>query len=549
MTTTGSTAQSADTNWSADLISARTNAQQIVKASYESSVITFEEYAERVIHYAESDTERNRRTLIDRRLRVLRDSWGPLLKQAFGNWVTPEIAELVLGAGRDHVDISRNPAKHIWQELAVLYKLPPKRFTDNVKDGEKYNALVADTDFNMWWQLVELLLVACNEVVIWPDVITRGGKKLIKHRAAVGNVLSAIPIDADPTEIECWLVIDEYQDLEGAEHTRYRLWTDRWHGEFQKGEKGDLERSDRIDPKLYGADGEGDFTVTNPYGEIPQVRIRLTPWPDLVWDITTGEDLIDLTLHNGIDRAFYRYLQKVGGFKQGVATGDFDKQEKQLLDPAYMIKLQGENARFSVVDWQLDLKARLECMEREELAAAASKGINPERYKRTASYQTSFGARLAERGLAEYRIRNAPILERAEREYYRKLCIVAKAHGIDNIPNPDTKLEVMHHSISFPDDPKSQIEVDKLEIAMGLESPKTVLAKRHPEWTENEVEQQLKANMDEIAKFNEMKARANVPEDPTNQSASAEINGAMGPIVRDNKQAPPGFSPRDNKGS
>jgi len=556
MTTTGSTPQAADATWASDLVFSRINARQVVRASYESSAITFEEYAELVVRFAESQPERARRALTQRRLDILRDAWGPLLIAALDNWLKDEVRELVIGRSDDHIDLSRNPAKHIWQELAMLYKLPPKRSTrvddKETDDDEKYVALLGGTDFDIWWQLVELLLNTCNEVVIWPDVIERNGKKIIKHRVATGAVLSAIPLAEDNSEIECWTIIDKYKSLTGMGHARYRIWTDQWHGEFKRGSSGDLERTDRVNPELITEvmdDSSIDFTVTNPYGEMPMIRVRLTPWPDIVWDQTSGEDLVDLNIHGGINRQFYRYLLKVHGFKQLLLSGDFDKDQKVILDPGFLLKIQGENTNTSLIDWSVNLLDRLKCMDVDEQAAAAAKGINPQRYKRDTDYQTGVGAKHAERGLAEYRERNRPIMLRAEREYYRMLCVVVAAHGFDSesIPNPDAKLNVDFQPLAFPQDPIKQLEVDSKEIALSLESHKTILKRKHPDWTAEQIDQHLEDVMESIAYVNDMKTRHEVPDNPENESARAEEDGARGPVVRDDQRTLPGSLPGDQQ--
>lgn len=538
----GSTAQTMDGEWSADLVSSRVSARQLVSRSYEQSAITFEEYAEKVVRFVCDSSERARRELVRRRKLFLRDAWGPLLKAKLGNWVTPEILALVLGSKKDNVDLSRNPAKRVWSEMSVLYKLPPNRTTDDAVNAEKYKALVDGTGFDEFWQLVELLLTTCNEVVIWPTVVEIGGKKLIKHKCAAGDTISAIPVADEPTEIECWCVVDEYTDLDGVEHVKYRLWTAEWHGEFEAGKHG-LERTDKV---TLGSDDEpGDFTVANPYGEAPMVRIRVVDWQDLTWDSTTGEDLIDLTLQLGVNRMFRRYHQKMSGFKQAVMTGNFDKEARSILDPGYAIKVSGDDAKVTQLDWQLDMKSPLDCEDQEERAAAASRGINPGRWAQQTQYNTGVGALHAERGLAEHRIRMHPIFAAAEAAYYRKLVLVARAHGWpeDELPDETARLAVDHQQIAYPQDPRAQHELETSEIAMGLESPLTILMRRNPSWSREFAEEQLKARMEEIAAWQKMKVTANVPNDPTKESASAEENGRQGPIVRDEDR--PGSQPGD----
>jgi hypothetical protein len=511
-------------------------------ASYEASALTLEEYAERVVAFAESGPEVARRAAVRRRINFLRDAWGPLLKASLENWTTPPVCEAVLGRNKDHLDISRNPAKNIWQDLAVTYQAAPKRSTPgNVAAGERYLELLSETDFDLFWSDVELLLVACNEILIWPDVVEIDGEKVIKHRYACGDVATVITLEEEPSETECVLVLDDYADLSGNQHRRYNLWTKRWHAQFERGEvqsdgkPGNLERTGYINPDLVPEDGDParDDSAMNPYGRIPMVRVRLRDWRDCVWDVTSGEDLADLTLRGGEDRQFYRYLQKMGGFKQLAVSGlGLEAMPQQLLDPGSALKFEGQNVSTQVIDWQIDLSKRLDCQMADEVAAAASRGINPERYKKSASYQTGFGARLAERALAAWRVRLSTLLRRAEKRYYRAFCAVVAAHQID-APDATATLEIEHAPIAYPEDPAQQLTVEQGELAMALESQVSLIQRRHPEWTEDQAKLALQANMETIAWVAEQKASRNVPNDPTVESRAAEQNGAAGPLARD----------------
>jgi hypothetical protein len=534
--------QNLDGEWSPDGVYVRTQAEQLVLSSRDRSAVDIDEYAKAVIAYSKSSAEISRRSAIDRRLNILRDAWGPLLKAALENWLRPEIQDLVMGEHRDQLDLSRNPAKHIWNEHSVLYKLPPKRTTpDNNGDIEKYNTLLKDTNFNGFWQIVELLLNSCNEVVIWPDVIKYNNKKIIRHRVEAGNAITAIPMAEDRSLIECYLHTYEYNDLFEGKKIKYILWTNDWHALYEEERSGEIKRVGYIDPELYPEYSD----VANPYGEMPHTHIRLIDWPDGPWDITTNEDLVDLTIHGGKERAFYRYLQKVSGFKQGVFTGNIDKLGQFILDPGYSAKAEGDDVKFTVVDWSVPLRERLQCMMDDELSAAAAHGINPQRYKRTGDYQTSYAAKNAERGLGEIRQKNIPILGMAENSYKRKLCIVAARHGFENTSDPDVPIEITYHPIELPEDPKAQVELDRMEIAMGVKSQLDLVQRAHPEWDEDKCRQYLIKTLETISWIAEEKIKRNVADDPTVQTASAQANGAMGHVIRDGTSSQPEAGPAE----
>lgn len=549
MTITGSTYQSLDAQWPREAVNVRTQARQLVLTSYERSSLTVEEYAAQVIKFAESPEERARKRGVQRRVDICMDAWGPLVRASLENWTTPEVFNAVLGVNHDHIDLSRNPAKHIWEELAVTYKYPPKRYTrKNEADGEKYLKLLEGTPFDLYWQQVELLLEACNEVLIWPDVIDRGQRgKIIKHRFAVGNVATLVTPEDDPTEIECVCISDCYRDLGGKEHKTWRIWTDSWYALFENDKDGKLVRAGFVPPVNGDVEPEDDYSATNPYGELPFYLIRKNNWPWGVWDSTSGEDLVDLTLRGGEERQFYRYHQKMSGFKQAAVTGlSIEDMPEQLLDPGFIAKFETDG-QLTIIDWQLDLQARLDCMIADELMAAASRGINPERYKRTGNQQSAHGAQLSERGLEERRIRNTPIFLAAERAYKRLFCVVAEAHGLES-PNKDIEIDVEFSPLAYPTDPAFQIYIEKQELSMGLESQVSLVRRRRPDWTDEQSIEYIRKNMEMIAEVNEMKASRNIPDDPTNESRSAEENGSMGPAERDKgKMARDDDSPPSDK--
>lgn len=520
--------QQLDGVWSPDGIYVRTQAEQMVISSRERSAIDVDEYARKAIDYSKSSAEISRKNAVDRRIKILKDAWGPILKAAIEDWLRPEIQDLVMGEKRSQLDLSRNPAKQIWKELSVLYKLPPKRTTPaDESDVEKYTELLRGTNFHGACQMAELLLNACNEVVIWPDVIKYNGKKIIRHRVAAGNTITAIPMAEDQSLVECYVHTYEYVDLFAGKQVLYVVWTGDWHVTYRDDDSGELERVGYIDPDLH------ESSVDNPYGELPHVHVRLVNWPDGPWDITSGEDLADLTIHGGKDRAFYRYLQKVSGFKQAIFSGNFDKVPQTLLDPGYAIKLEGDAINATIVDWSVPLRERLQCMMDDELSAAASRGINPQRYRQTGDYQTANSAAQADRGLDEARHQRAPILEDFEKRYKRKLCIVAAKHGLENVPDPEVELEVTYQPIDYPEDPRAQAELDKLEISLGVKSQLDIVRRNHPDWDDDQCKQYIIDTLDVISWIAEEKTKRNVADDPTVQTASAESNGALGPKIRD----------------
>ena len=541
MTTTGSMGQALDSQVSRGSVYQHAPAVQLVRTSYERSALDIDEYARLVIDHAESGSERARRRMARRRLDILRDAHAPLIRAALKGWVTPEVFNAVTGAGAEHIDISRNPAKRIWEEMASLYGRPPRRGTKRKGDFKSYQTLLKGTGFDLFWQSVELRLQACNQVLIWPEVVTLSdGRRAVKHRWACPDTFSLVGSDDDPSEIEALVLIDEYVDLGGTGRKRYILWTPDWHAEYEPDRDG-LKRTGIVTE-------DGPDPVANPYGRVPHILVSRDYQNDALLDQMSGEDLVSLTIGNGERRCLLRYVEKMSGFKQLMAYGSsVDLPPQALLDPGYVPVVEGSDVKLMIVDWTTDLKSRQEVFDRDEERAAASRGINAQQYKSTGDYQSGHQARGAERGLAERRIRDAPIWRDAEAGYAKALVMVAKKAGLKELPPEDIEVEVQHAPLEYPTDPKVQTEVDAARISLGLESAVTICQREHPNWEESRCLDFIRKNLQTTAEVNDMKTRHNVADNPTTESRSAEENGRMGgrpPTASlDTMQSPPGAAP------
>lgn len=545
MATTGSTQQALDAQVRRDLVYQLAPAQQVVRSIRERSAVEIDDYAAAVIKYVDSNAEVERRASTARRLAMLRDEHGPLIRGALENWLTDPVLKAVVGENLDNIDLTRNPAKRIWEELATLYKAPPRRSTPARKsDIKKYNDLLSGSQFDLWWQAVELHLQACNEVLIWPEVVRVRGHNEVKHRFCCGDRFSLVANEDDPTVIEAVVLIDQWTTLGGQKRKRYIFWTDEWHAEFVRADGNALMRTGAVD-----IEPEDDSSAANPFGRIPHTLIHRSLLPDSLLDTSSGEDLINLTIVNGRERCLFNYLRKMSGFKQLALVGDSVMDFTQaLLDPAGVIKAEVSNGGLTVIDWTVPLSERRNVMADDELDAAAGRGINPERYKRTTNNQTATGAKNAERGLTERRIAGAPVFHLAEAQYASALVMVAKQAGIKDLPPDDIAVEVQFAPVEYPEDPKAQAELDKTRISIGLDSSVSICQREHPTWTQAQCEQHIKENMEQSAKVQQMKVTHNMPANPETESASAEANGQLGgrPPASDDRnpmQPPAGAAP------
>lgn len=512
-------------------------ARNLVERSYESSALDIDDYAAAVIKYAESPVERERRAEIQLRLDIYRDAWNEALQGLLKATTHPTVYKAIAKVG----DISRNPAKRIWSELAVLYTAEARRWTDPKPDGERYLEIQKQavlSPFVMFWPDVEELVQVCNDVLIWPEVVhLPDGRKIPYNRYCCGNAFTIVWSTEVRGLMECVVELDDRVDPLGNKERVYHLWTDNWYAAYRKLDENNLERADRVQ----------DVGPANPYQQMPHWLIRRRTWQDIDLDSKSGSDLVRGTIVGGGSQQFFRYHQKMSGFKQAAVTGmDIEDMPKQLLDPGQVFKVTGHQAALEVIDWQLQLKEQQDVMDTDELRLAASRGINPERYKRTANYQTTFGAAMSERPLEYLRTRMIPPFSIAEEQFYRSCCIVWERHGIENPPDADAKFFVEHVPLKAPEDPEAQLRTETQELALLLVDHITLLKRRRPDLTDDEAREELRriaANVEEVQKI---KIEHNIADDPRTQSRSAEETGKLGPLTRDNKDGkPPGSRPGD----
>jgi hypothetical protein len=515
--------------WNRAYVHQSTRVEQLVLESALRSAVSAEDYARIVIDIANSAAERKRRGFAQRRRAIVNDAWQELLVADIKNRTTPELWPALMGPEGEYADISRNPARDIWAENAVLYKSAAKRGTPkDFGEGEKYRDLTGRR-FHTFWQRVEFDLQAFNDVIIWPTVGMHYDQRVMRHNIAAGDTVTVV-FDEELGGSQPYAIcfIDHFKTSNGMPTKRYRIWTEDWRLVFNND-------GERIDPITGIVIEDGSPGWENPYGILPFVFVHRDPYQPYFWDQTTGEDLISLTLKTGRFETDTDYKAWRAGHKQIMVTAnsrvrDFDKT---LLDPGALIKIIGDGAVGTLIDWQIDLGARLDTVNGWEIRAAASRGIKPERLRRT-NYQNAEVARLSERGLQERRERMEEIFREAESDYYYVTAVVGAEEEMAPRIDKAAELEVIYAPIDYPGEPAARLAVAETQARLGVKSLVDLVLEDHPTWDEDEALEFIEQNIETLAKIQAIKSAASVPErNLANRSADDERAGATGPMIRD----------------
>jgi len=515
--------------WNRANVHQMTRVEQEILASKLRSALTAEEYGRIVIEIANSSQERKRRALAQRRRAIVNDAWQELLVADIKNRSTEELWAGLIGPEGEYADISRNPARDIWGENSVLYKSAAKRSTPKSPgEGTKYRELTGRR-FHTFWQRAEFDLQAFNDILIWPTVGMHYDKRVLRHNLAAGDTVT-VTFDEElgGTEPYAVLFIDHFKTNAGMPTKRYRLWTPDWRLVFD-------DSGNRIDPVTGIKLEDGSPGYENPYGVLPFAFVHRDPYHPYFWDQTTGEDLISLTLKTGRFETDTDYKAWRAGHKQILITSsgrikDFDKT---LMDPGAIIKIIGDGAVGTLIDWQVNLQERLDTVNGWEIRAAASRGINPERLRRT-NYQNAEVARLSERGLQEKREAMEEIFRDAESDYYYITAIVGATEGMKPRVDKTAELEVIYAPIDYPGEPAARLAVAETQARLGVKSLVDLVLEDHPTWDEEQALEFIEQNITTLARIQAIKSAAGVPErNLANRSVDDERAGAMGPEIRD----------------
>lgn len=502
-------------------IKSKTDADVLSKTAYELSVRSFDELAKESIRFYESHKEKKRRSVIARKTQMLNNNWKNMLRFHMWSYFIPLSYRAITGRD-EHVETSDNLFNDIIDELGVLYQQAPSRRIDGDKDkAKRYEELCGGDLFHQFWLEVNRNIEAYHDVAIWPQVIIdeNNEKKIVNH-IAPGDRFSVITKHDNPSVVDSLIIRLDSVD----NNPRYSFWTKDFHGVFER---------DISSNEVYQV---GPSDHTNPYGRIPYIFCHANVSRGTFWNTLYNDDLVEASLSVGEQRTQMRYSRKMSSFKQLAVSGNHvGDLPSQLRDEGALMKFQGDGISLEQFDWTTDPAKKLSQILELKVAMALSRGINPEKFKDTATYQSNAAMRTGDRGLIERRQRQIPVGKIIEQEYYALVAHIANITGIKGAGefSPSSKLDIEYAEMSYPVDPLAQRQLDNEDIKLGIKSLPDVAMDRNPTLSRNEAEDIILENIEFQAKIAEIKMRYAIPENLNNRSSIDEENGKNGPEIRD----------------
>ena len=491
---------------------------EVAQLTYEASAVDAEDVAKDLIAIAKSRAEQDRREWTARRRALLYDDWQGLLFEDMKKRLNEALWPIICGEDGSYCNISRNPAKAIWSEMSVLYNLPPQRATPGDKNAtsEAYKALLDGTLFDLFLAEAELELAAFNDLVMWPSTARDDtGRVVLEHNKIAGDQCTVVYDPELGGERKPWAVVmlDQFADAKANQFTRYRILTRDWRMAFDdQGKRLGWHTMREVPP--IPEPGDDDWTdldvgIVNPLGLRHLVFAHRFPFSKKFWSVTPDDDLVELALDQGRFETNTTDQKNRAGHKQIVLTGDsIHEAEPQMLDVSQIIKLKGTNLTATVVEWSPDFEARTRVQDAGEARAAAMRGINPERLRR--SYQTDAQARNIEASKHEQRAKTQPLWVAIENRYMRACKLVAGLMRMPAAADIDVaqRLKISYVPTRAVSNPKEQAETDGVRVEQGVQHPAEPIMREDPSLTKEQAMAELKGNIKAAAEVDKLKRKA-----------------------------------------
>lgn len=293
--------------------------------------------------------------------------------------------------------------------------------------------------------------------------------------------------------------------------------------------------------KIVGAPVTHVATTNPPIATFRIDRPARNDW----WCSTRHRGLALGTLEAAFWWAHLQWIRKTQSRKLLVAKAPRERiiADQTFADPELPFWYDGPPAEadFEVIDFNTGPKDHVEMIrfigeqiaEREGIPGAEITFDNSSNDLGTVSLQ------LRREKLAHVHAQQVAPLVAGEVSLWAAVADYARAGGhrhAGKLPPPDEVRQML--AIEFPSpevvtDPKARMELDTMELKLGLTSPAQIMQRRNPSLTLADCDAQMRANLENYASLLDFIAARNIPRDPGQATQTlAQAQGSVGGLTR-----------------
>ncbi len=377
----------------------------------------------------------------------------------------------------------QNVTKRIVREISTVYAEPAIRYVKG--DNEGYQLLLAETRYDRVLRNVNRLGNLLNDVLVWPSVVERNGRKVAVVRVITTDKFTPIAHPEDPL-YPVGFIIDQFPRgvLRRPTDPHYLILTEE---------------------EFIWLDEDWRFVRRAPHnvGRMPALLFSRELREDAILDGTSGADVISAHMAVALLNTMMLRHQK-SGTKMAYATGDTSGMARgQPMDDESILEAP-EGVTFNTLDLGADPSSYIDTVRAVIKQIAANYGI-PESvfdlsYQATSGYEIS----LKRTGLKEVRRDQVLDFRPFERELAELMSVVLSRAG-HPLAYSTEGWGISFGDMDAPDSPLDKLTYwEKLE-QLGLANRVEMYMEMNPEVGEAEaikaVERNLQMRIEQMAKF------------------------------------------------
>jgi hypothetical protein len=437
---------------------------------------------------AKSACELERKTEATRRLSLLSDDWSDLLKTAVEGQFHAKTRDNI----KQLLDTTQNVFKRVVYLISQVYAYGiDRRAMVGEEPDARYAELMDNPVLDVKMSEVNRYSNALGECIV--GIIPKDGG--IEYIILTPDLVTVTQKPGSPTEIDTLSYEVAYVNTAGDSDIKRVYWDIYGNHRITDANGVDITAEELPD----NPDG------VNPYRDPENPGHTILPFVVFhasvpIWDFwnwTSGQDLVDGTLMIGVLLTYVNYLLKMNSFRQLLITGaNVDKLPDGLaLDPAFVLKITGEGASASVLDFNQDSRPIMEVVKDKLNSLTNAYGVSGDLYRSSAGGASSgYALKLSREELYQRREEQVKVYKSYEHELFEKTRIVNNTAYPSSKISDNAEFSADFNETLFGENPTDIREQWKFDITIGAKSVTDYIRYLNPDMTEEEAEEKLRTN-------------------------------------------------------